>query len=1387
MDVKLKPSRYVTSMLAAESVSQHRHRPHDHQHEHLEGRNAYGARTLQAAEWPQELNKLVYDLILQQAAIENTATVGIAEAYPAEVRPSEQQQAGRTPKRRKKGRMATLTSQYGAPPVCIRPPEPTEPELPAIEEDEEQHDPLPAVAPGDDTSARAIQAHVLDPTLNLSEQERRRRWLNVEPGLRKTLRDLHTNFGHPTNATLQRLLRRQKAKMDAITAVDYLACDICGDSIRRRRPRPVRLPGRYIFNHHLQIDVFYARDSVGEQFSFLNIICEATGFQVVSCLGNSTGPPATKAVLRHFLTTWSSWAGLPQSIQVDRGKEYMLHFSNYLKEFGVEQEIMPLEAPWKNGKVEKAGHLWKEIFYKVVREMQLAGLEDVVLATSIVTQCRNAFPRSYGYAPNQWVLGTPQVRLPGSLLQEDEAQRLEILEAAEQPESAMAKNLNIREAARVAQIQQDTDSRVRRALLHQSTPTRGPYPVGSYVYFYRIQAPAGGDRSYRWFGPARVIGVEISNPRRMEGDEALPTDGGQPHSYWLRYGGSVVLVTGEQLRFASEDELLAAHLVPQELLEPSYIRGARNYADLRLHLPPPPEHQQIQGLHGASITPEGVNPSSASAPPSTAADTHHRPQLMQAAQARATQAHLQPVPETTDLDMDDSTQQEERTGQVQTPFQHVPETPPIGFTPNRTTTPPDLNSAMNQPDRLDGHPEATFRPVRTEREPQQGPYMVEEDIWDCPTFPSVIRERNLKRLAKESGYTSDSNEEITEDEQAMNDDPADAFLTGKAARSTDIKLHNLSKEDREKFDASMAKEWASWQRFNAVELLTPKQVKELPEDVQIVGAKWVHTDKNDRPRLLAGFLSKRTGKTKEQIKKEFPFEAKSRMVVLGHLEEGNNIRSDSPTASLLAFNIVSAVAVMKGWTIVACDASTAYLQSQGISRLLVLRPPRPPQGVSPHDLFRARGSMYGTKDAGRAWWKKLYKTLKAQERTMSHIEPALFYHITDGYLSGVLITHVDDLHCAGEGDKYEETISSMEKEIHLKVKRSEFRFCGKNIVQKNGNIEIDQYDAIEGIEYMISNKTRRQQVNAPLNEQEKTQFRGLIGQMGWITRQSRPDLMVNVSMASQSMGAPKVKDVIQLNKAVKMLKETADAKWKFKTSNLKLEDCVVFAFTDSSFANTEQLKSQCGYVLGLTSSEMKDGKEVPIYILETYSGSVKRVCRSTLAAEANGFLAGAEAAEYVRMLLYEMINPTEKVHTLDKEFKKKKTLVFTDAKSLESTLNKDAGQPSDKRVKILCAQIKEMLGIHDYEDDGDTYAQWVDTSQMLADVLTKLGCEREPLLKALDEGQYRTLPTAEAQQKKLLIRAGRHARKQRKKADSEPTSPPRTGENLEAHEQGSEA
>ena len=453
---------------------------------------------------------------------------------------------------------------------------------------------------------------------------------------------------------------------------------------------------------------------------------------------------------------------------------------------------------------------------------------------------------------------------------------------------------------------------------------------------------------------------------------------------------------------------------------------------------------------------------------------------------------------------------------------------------------------------------------------------------------------------------------------------------------------------------------------------------------------------------------------------------------------------------------------MNQWVISACDASTAHLQSQGISRLLLLKPPRPPPpGVSPHDLFRALGSIYGTKDAGRSWWRKLFRTLKSHGWRMSKLEAALFLLVVDGNLQGVLCTHVDDLLCAGVGAVYEQSIASMEKEIHLKVQHKAFRFCGKNLRQGDDHtIEVDQFDAIESVDYMPLDRHRRSMVNAPLTPEEITSFRGLIGQLGWVARQTRPDVMVNVSMAAQSMGSPKIRDVVNLNKTVKMLKETSEATWRFVAHpKLKLNDVVVCVFADSSFANTEGLKNQCGYVVTITLSEIREGGPTPLFVLETYSGSIKRVCRSTLAAESNGFLTGCEAGEYVRALLMEFKHPTENFNTLEREYAKSKLLCMTDAKSLESTLNKDCGQPTDKRVRILVAQIKELIGENTYEDDEAAFAHWLDTSQMLADVLTKVGCEREPLLAALHDGSWQLSPSSEALAKKARIRAGRHARK----------------------------
>ena len=221
-----KPSYYLTTMVAAENIFEGIRCDGSHEHEPLEGANRYGPRTAQAAEWPMKLNRMVLEAVIQQSEIEKNAVANLAEAFPAEVR-QQGEQGGRERKRRR-GRMAILAHEFETPPVYVRPEDVERPEVVMEPKDDDEN---PARLPRDDHDYRAEAAASLDAVLNKTEGERRHEWLKIDPELRKIVRDLHVNFGHPTNVTLQRILRKQNAKSEAIREAGLLACDSCGESI----------------------------------------------------------------------------------------------------------------------------------------------------------------------------------------------------------------------------------------------------------------------------------------------------------------------------------------------------------------------------------------------------------------------------------------------------------------------------------------------------------------------------------------------------------------------------------------------------------------------------------------------------------------------------------------------------------------------------------------------------------------------------------------------------------------------------------------------------------------------------------------------------------------------------------------------------------------------------------------------------------------------------------------------------------------------------------------------------------------------------------------------------------------------------------------------------
>ena len=235
---------------------------------------------------------------------------------------------------------------------------------------------------------------------------------------------------------------------------------------------------------------------------------------------------------------------------------------------------------------------------------------------------------------------------------------------------------------------------------------------------FKLQQQPGTSRQYRWFGPARVIGIELRNPRKLEDDD-VPTEGGAPHSYWLRHGPSVVLTTGEQMRFASEDELVAAHCFPHYAVANLQLRGAKSFIDARaLEFRPQQGQQQDQ------------QPSSPSRPASTSPSITQQSTLQH--QQHSDQP-LAPVPLEDELDRDIERQGQHQAVQVPhfpqvdkflvfLPFQLLdiedrqlwaePEPQPMNVPTPRALQPAPgtpLQTAMQQPDRLDGHP----GPIRT--------------------------------------------------------------------------------------------------------------------------------------------------------------------------------------------------------------------------------------------------------------------------------------------------------------------------------------------------------------------------------------------------------------------------------------------------------------------------------------------------------------------------------------------------------------------------------------------------------------------------------------------------------------------------------------------------
>ncbi|CAK0861813.1 unnamed protein product [Prorocentrum cordatum] len=1151
-----------------------------------------------------------------------------------------------------------------------------------------------------------------------ASRERMRRWELLPRAVKRAIERVHVNLGHPSRPALLRGLRLGKATALALKAARLFVCESCRRVQRPSIPRPSQLPRVDEFNVLLAMDCFENVDSAGNNWEFLGIMCMGTNFHVVCLLEDTHKNPMASEVRKFYELCWVSWAGQPEeAIMVDRARSFLGEFADYLEQEGVRLDSAALASPWHIGKMERHDGIWNSMLTRVVHDKQVAGLEEMRTAVTECNRAKNTLARRAGFSPYLWVLGR-DVRLPASLADDAEVERVGEQVAAATPGSHFARKVEIRTQCRMAFIQTDTEDRLRRAELRQIRPTRGPFVVGQWVLFYDQAQPAKHRPEHpdNWRGLARVIGHEGR------------------HGVWLAFRGLTVLASPEHLAAATGHEIHAC--------------GGSGFVDLRGRPKPPAaagqEPAELGDESGMDVGPQAEvpeEPQPAPAPPEPEAP----PAPPESEAPRAAPAAPEP-----------------------------PAAPAPAVGAEDVPVPPDLDfdamefdAAMQEIMRDDGddgwHPDS--HGVHTEPEPgtsrhrRPGSLLEEEETEER-------REREAKRrrllddvpVSIRQGTARSSPSAPADSATFVLDNDLDEFMeAGLETYRQDEAFfvqEGIGKEEfifglmRNEFEhAFLTKKLGrkeiklgSLPDFDAAEPIPPDESEALRADKAniIIPMRWVDTDKND-------------GKYDE---------AGSRLVVVGFRDRLLGMfRRDAPTASRLAEALLLTLAAAMGMILSLRDVKNAYFNGQNLQREVYLEQSRGGlPGLVPGQLLRARKAIYGFAEAARLFWLALRDALLADGWLQSCLV-ALFYKRVDGQLKGIAVSHVDDVLVARMKDmQLSDLLPKVLGTFQWKWSELPFTFRGRELSSDPRGFLVKMVNYATSLKPIKIPAARRKQLQEDLNEDEAKELLRVSGEIGWLGRQCRLDLAFLSGELQRARAAPCVADLVKANLAVSEAKRGAEVALVYP-ANLRLSSAVIGAAVYAGHANgpehddIERYKSCGGHVVLLTTDSILAGHQAPVAVLDWKSGMTQRVCRSTLAAEASHLADAVEAVDWAAVLFREAMNVSVDLLNRQGEVQRLPRFWATDAKSVYDHLTKEGSTKSkDKRMAIEGALLREVLRCE------NTHLRWIDDSQNIADVLTKLGVDKVYLYKVLREAKWSLVqdPAAAAlKMRKSMQRASR--------------------------------
>ncbi|WJX83726.1 hypothetical protein P8452_66368 [Trifolium repens] len=338
-----------------------------------------------------------------------------------------------------------------------------------------------------------------------------------------------------------------------------------------------------------------------------------------------------------------------------------------------------------------------------------------------------------------------------------------------------------------------------------------------------------------------------------------------------------------------------------------------------------------------------------------------------------------------------------------------------------------------------------------------------------------------------------------------------------------------------------------------------------PEDVNVIGTKWVYKNKSDENGTVT--------------------RNKARLVAQGYTQiEGLDFdETFAPVARLESIRLLLGVACILKFKSYQMDVKSAFLNGYLQEEVYVEQPKGFVNPEHPNYVYKLKKALYGLKQAPRAWYERLTQFLEEQGYRKGGSDKTLFVKEERGKFIIAQI-YVDDIVFDGMSDTMvQHFVKQMQSEFEMSLVGELTYFLGLQIKQMEDTMFISQSKYARNIvkKFGMDNATHKRTpapTHLKLTKDEKgisvdqSLYRSMIGSLLYLTA-SRPGITYVVGECARYQADPKVSHLTQVKRILKYVNGTSD----YGIMYSHCENSILYGYCDADWAGSaDDRKSTSG-------------------------------------------------------------------------------------------------------------------------------------------------------------------------------------------------------------------